>query len=188
MANRFQHSVHDSLNRTRLGFTQHWYGMLTNGFNLEAGNRLNFHSEYGTNDVFNINPSYLINKKLKLFANLSTGYRTPSLYQLFSEYGNRELDPEKAFTVEAGLQIYGNKENWNARAVFFHRDVKDLIFFYFNPVTFQSQYINQDEQKDNGVELELTYNITKKTFVKAFYAYVDGEVTTSTKWKGYQFQ
>ncbi len=177
----------DSLKQNQVGIYAALVWNAANGFNLEAGNRLNFHSEYGTNDVFNINPSYLINKKLKLFANLSTGYRTPSLYQLFSEYGNRELDPEKAFTVEAGLQIYGSKENWNARAVFFHRNVTDLIFFYFNPVTFQSQYINQDEQKDNGVELELTYNITKKTFARAFYAYVNGEVTTKQNGKDTSF-
>ena len=47
---------------------------------------------------------YLINKKVKLFANLSA-YRTPSLYQLFSEYGNKELQPESAITLEGGNTI-----------------------------------------------------------------------------------
>ena len=32
------------------------------GFNLELGNRLNIHSAFGSNYVFNINPSYLANK------------------------------------------------------------------------------------------------------------------------------
>ncbi len=148
------------------------------GFNLELGNRLNFHSEYGSNDVFNINPSYLINKKIKLFANLSSAYRTPSLYQLFSEYGNRDLKPETALTAEAGVQYFAADNKFSGRITAFHRDVKNVIFFYFNPVTFQSQYINQDKQKDHGAELELTALPAKNISLKAFYTFVTGKVTT----------
>ena len=177
----------DSLHQNQVGIYAAFVWNNPNGFNLEAGNRLNFHSEYGRNDVFNINPSLLLNKRVKFFANVSTGYRTPSLYQLFSEYGNRDLQPEQAFTVEGGLQVFGKAEKWNARMVVFNRNVKDLIFFYFNPATFQSQYINQDKQKDNGVELELAYNFNKKISAKAFYAYVDGEITTKVNGKDTSF-
>ena len=150
------------------------------GFNVELGNRLNIHSEYGSHDVFNINPSYLFNRKVKLFANLSTGYRTPSLYQLFSEYGNKDLNPEAAITFEGGLQYFSTNKKFSGRSVFFKRSVKDVILFYYNPNTFQSQYINQDKQKDHGVELEASFTIAKKTTVKAFYTYVTGEINTKT--------
>jgi vitamin B12 transporter len=96
----------DSLNQNQVGLYAALVWNNPNGFNLEVGDRLNFHSEYGVNDVFNINPSLLINKTLKLFANLSTGYRTPSLYQLFSEYGNKNLKPEKSLTIEGGMQVF----------------------------------------------------------------------------------
>ena len=56
--------------------------------------------------------------------------------------------------------------------------MKDLIFFYFNPSTFQSQYINQDKQKDHGAELELSFRPAKNISLKAFYSFVDGEITT----------
>ena len=150
------------------------------GFNVELGNRLNIHSEYGSHDVFNINPSYLFNRKIKLFANLSTGYRTPSLYQLFSEYGNKDLNPEAAITFEGGLQYFSTNKKFSGRSVFFKRSVKDVILFYYNPNTFHSQYINQDKQKDHGVELEASFTIAKKTTVKAFYTYVTGEINTKT--------
>ena len=150
------------------------------GFNLELGNRINIHSEYGSHDVFNINPSYLINRKIKVFANLSSGYRTPSLYQLFSEYGNKNLNPEAAVTFEGGLQYFSADKKFSGRSVFFKRNVKDVIFFYYNPNTFQSQYINQDKQKDHGAELEVIYAFSKNTIVKAFYTYVTGEITTKT--------
>ena len=56
--------------------------------------------------------------------------------------------------------------------------MKDVIFFYFNPSTFQSQYINQDKQKDHGAELELSFKPTKNISLKAFYSFVDGKITT----------
>jgi vitamin B12 transporter len=168
----------DSLKQNQTGLYTALNFTTNRGFNIELGNRLNIHSEYGSQDVFNINPSYLINKQVKLFANLSSGFKTPSLYQLFSEYGNRDLEPEAATTFEGGLQYYSQDNKFTSRAVWFKRDVKDVIFFYYNSSTFSSQYINQDKQKDNGVELEASYTIAKNTTVKAFYTYVTGEITT----------
>jgi vitamin B12 transporter len=155
------------------------------GVNLELGNRLNIHSAYGSNYVFNINPSYLLNlpgrqagNQFKLFANVSSGYRTPSLYQLLSEFGNRDLKPESAFTFEGGVQYFSTNTKFSGRLTGFKRDVKDVIFFYFNPSTFQSQYINQDKQKDHGAEVELSFKPTKNISLKAFYSFVDGKITT----------
>jgi vitamin B12 transporter len=150
------------------------------GFAIELGNRLNIHSGFGSHDVFNINPSYLINKQVKLFVNLSSGYRVPSLYQLFSEYGNGDLKPEAATTFEVGSQYFSTDKKFTGRVVGFSRDVKDVIFFYFNSTTYQSQYINQDKQKDNGAELEVVYAVSKNATIKAFYTYVTGEITTKT--------
>jgi len=167
----------DSLSHTQSAI----YGALTfnspKGFAFEAGNRLNFHSEYGTVNVYNLNPSYLWNERMKLFTNFSTGFRTPSLYQLFSEFGNRELKPEKAITWEGGVQFFSNNKKITGRAVYFIREIKDLIFFYTDFTTFDSWYINQDKQKDHGVELETNYNFSKGDF-RVFYSYVNGEITT----------
>ena len=120
----------------------------------------------------------MLNKKIKLFANVSSGYRTPSLYQLASEYGNKDLKPESALTFEGGVQYFSADNKFSGRITGFKRDVTDVIFFYFNPSTFQSQYINQDKQKDHGAELELSFKPTKNISLKAFYSFVDGKITT----------
>lgn len=168
----------DSLNQDQTGL----YAALNwndgSGFTAEIGGRVNFHSEYGSHAVFNFNPSYLINEKVKVFANLSSAYRTPSLYQLFSEYGNKELKPEAALSAEAGLQYYAATNKFTGRAVAFLRNTRDVIFFFYNPVTFSSQYINQDKQKDHGFELEATYHFTTGITLKGYYTYVTGEITT----------
>lgn len=146
-------------------------------FSVEAGGRINFHSAYGNKTVFSLNPSYLINKKVKIFFNLASAYRTPSLYQLYSEYGNKKLKPEAGVTTEVGVQYFPDSK-WMARATYFNRDINNIIFFFTNPVTFASQYINQDKQKDHGVELELNFIHTSKLSIKGFYTYVTGQITT----------
>ena len=157
------------------------------GFNIEGGGRYNNHSRYGSNFAFNINPSYLFRKQWKVFANLSTGYRTPSLYQLYSIYGNEELEPEESLNIEGGVQFFTKDEKAYIRATYFNREVSDLQVFFFNTTTFQSQYINRDKQKDQGFELDGKINLGDKINIKAFYSYVDGEITTKVGGKDTTF-
>lgn len=170
----------DSAKQNQLGL----YGAFTftskEGLTIEAGGRLNHHSVYGNNGVFNINPSFLINRQLKVFANISTAYKVPTLYQLYSEYKNpyTNLDPEKAITYEGGIQYFSTDNLVNARVAVFKRNVKDAIVFYTNPSTFDSYYINQDKQKDWGFEIEPTINYRDRIKLILSYAYVDGKVTT----------
>lgn len=168
----------DSLSQTQTGLYAALNYNSPAGLNIELGNRLNIHSAYGSYDVFNINPSYLISERIKLFFNFSSGYRTPSLYQLFSEYGNKDLSPESAITTEGGLQYFSHGKKFTGRATIFNRNVNDVIFFYYNPATYQSQYINQDKQRDHGAELEADYRFSKQLRIKAFYTFVTGKITT----------
>jgi vitamin B12 transporter len=147
-------------------------------FNVEGGGRYNRHSVYGGNGAFNFNPSYLINNRVKVFANISSGYKTPSLYQLFSVYGNKALKPESAVSYEAGLQYYTKDRLATVRASYFNRRVNDVIAFFFNPTTFRSNYINQDRQNDYGFEVEGNITVAQKIQLRAFYTYANGNITT----------
>jgi vitamin B12 transporter len=153
-----------------------------NGFTMEAGGRLNNHSAYGNNFAFNVNPSFLLNQKLKLFANFSSGYKVPSLYQLYSFYGNKDLEPEVSTNVEAGLQYFLADKRSAIRAGVFKRNVEDVIAFFYDPATFQSKYINQDKQDDKGFELDAKIYAGKFS-ISALYSYVDGEITTKQNGK-----
>ena len=148
------------------------------GWNIEAGTRINHHSAYGNKLVYNVNPSYLIQQQWKIFANISTAFKTPSLYQLYSEYGNKKLLPESGFTLEGGIQYHNKSNTTDIRVTFFNRKVEDLISFYYNPLTWQSFYINQDKQNDYGGELEVKWNISKQTKLTGYFSYVDGEIST----------
>ena len=147
-----------------------------NGFHTELGGRWNHHSIYGSNFTYSFNPFFLIKSHYKIFANISSAYRAPSLYQLYSQYGNRDLKPEQSVNYEAGFQYYSTRIN--ARVMGFARNISDVLYFYTDPVTYSSKYINADKQKDYGIETEATINFSTSFSASANYTYVDGKIAT----------
>ncbi len=143
-------------------------------FNVEAGVRYNNHSIYGNNVTGSFNPSYNIDENTRVFVNLSSAYRVPSLYQLYSEYGNKNLQPEKSNNYEIGVQSLSNNKQNSLRLVAFKRDIKDVIVFYTDQ-NFNSQYINRDEQHDFGFEIESSITIGKIGQWVSNVTYVDGD-------------
>jgi len=133
------------------------------GLNLNAGARLNVHSEYGNQVVYNVNPSYdFTSIPLKILASYSTAFVTPSLYQLYSEYGNSALTPEKNRTIEAGFETQLLDKRIRLNAVGFYREQNNFIGFYYNPVTFAGNYINIDgTNKAKGVETEIYFALSE---------------------------
>ncbi len=146
-----------------------------NGFNTELGGRWNYHNIFGNNFTYSFNPSYFIKNKFKIFANISSAYRVPSLYQLYSEFGNKKLHPETTTGIEGGMQLLS--KNFTARVVLFYRNSKDVFAFYTDPVTYVSYYINEDKQKDNGAEADVSWH-SDKISASANYTYVHGKIYT----------
>lgn len=129
-----------------------------NGLNLNAGVRLNNHSEYGSHFVYHINPSYNVIKSedlnFKALTSYSTAFIAPSTYQLFSQYGNLDLDPEENATFELGFDSSYKKVSLSS--IFFYRDEKSTIIFVSDPITFVGGYENAtNKQNVKGVETAL---------------------------------
>lgn len=143
------------------------------GFNLNAGARWNSHSAYGNQLVYNVNPSFDFKSlPLKIISSYSTAFVTPSLYQLYSQYGNSKLTPEKNSTAEIGFetQLCNKKLNWNV--VGFYREQTNFIGFYFNPVTYDSNYINIDGlNKAKGIETQLSWTLSNTIKWNSNYTY-----------------
>jgi vitamin B12 transporter len=144
------------------------------GLNINAGARLNNHSAYGNNFVYNFNPSFNFKTSfpLKVLASYSTAFVTPSLYQLYSEFGNSDLTPEKNVTIEAGFETELINKKVKLNAVAFYRDQTNAIDFYFDPVTFDAFYINVNgETKAKGVETSLNIALTSKLQLNGNYTF-----------------
>jgi vitamin B12 transporter len=153
------------------------YASLTgtwNNFSVEVGSRYNKHSRFGDHTTYSVNPVYTFGKQ-KIFANVSSGFKAPSLYQLYGMFGaNPDLKPERSQSFEVGASglILQNKIEW--RAVYFKRTINDVIVYSsaFN--------INLDKQDDHGLEIETTMHAGKRVTVRAWYTFVTGQVTTNT--------
>ncbi|WP_166964817.1 TonB-dependent receptor plug domain-containing protein [Yeosuana marina] len=105
------------------------------GLNLNAGARLNNHSEYGSHLVYSINPSYNIPisaGNIKVLGSYATSFIAPNLSQLFGFFGaNANLDPEENTTVEGGLE-FSNKKGFRVNALYFNRKENKTIVYAAN--------------------------------------------------------
>jgi vitamin B12 transporter len=143
------------------------------GFSTEIGGRYVNHSAYGDNFTYSINPSYRLQNKMKLFLNYASGFKAPTLSQLYGPFGaNENLKPEESTSAEGGVQVMLSDNRLDIRATYFNRKIKNVI-------TFISEYENIDKLDDQGVELETFYRLNKLTLT-GYYAYVEGAMTTPT--------
>ncbi|WP_077924270.1 TonB-dependent siderophore receptor [Spirosoma sp. 209] len=147
------------------------------GLSVELGGRYNRNSLYGNVFTYSINPSYLLADRVKVFINASSGFRAPTLYQLFSPYGNKALRPERSRSTEVGLQLFSKSRNAWVRAVYFDRQIQQAIFFEsLNTAPF-GRYINFDRQHDRGWEFEAQTQLSRLS-VTGNLTLLTGAVTT----------
>ena len=144
------------------------------GLNINAGTRLNVHSNYGNHLVYNVNPSYNFKKvPLKLLASYSTAYITPSLYQLYDGYsGNLALEAEDNSTVEAGFEVKLLKNKLHVNSVAFYREEHNAIQYYEDPITYEASYFNANgKYHGKGIETTIAYAISSKIKVNMNYIF-----------------
>ena len=145
------------------------------GLHINAGARLNLHSVYDNQLVYNINPSYHFRElPLKIITSYSTAYITPSLYQLYSPFENLALTPEENTTAEVGFEATLLNKKITLNAVGFYREESNSIGFFFDPETFASYYVNvEGENRVRGVETTINYTISSKLRVTGNYSFTD---------------
>ncbi|MFP2996520.1 TonB-dependent receptor [Spongiivirga sp. MCCC 1A20706] len=148
------------------------------GLNLNAGARFSNHSEYGSNVIYNLNPSYVFatgEGYTKVFGSYATSFIAPNLSQLFGPFGaNPDLDPETNTTFELGVE-YKASNKFRASAVAFNRKEKDFIdFVVVDFTTFAGEFQNvTDDFETQGIEVELDYQPTEALNITANYTFTE---------------
>lgn len=111
---------------------------------LSSAVRLDNHETFGETFTYNISPVvHLFQKATRLRGALGTGFRAPSLSQLFSPYGSTELEPEESLSWEVGADHTFYDGNATVGLTYYRQDVDQLITF--DPATFIFQNINEVE-------------------------------------------
>ena len=130
------------------------------GLNINAGARLNKHNVYGNHTTYNFNPSFSFKKiPLRLISSYGTAYITPSLYQLYSPYGNLKLKPEENTTIEVGFETILLNKKITLNTVGFYREEENSYDFFTDFTTYESKYINNSNVViAKGMETTLIIN------------------------------
>ncbi|SOE20348.1 vitamin B12 transporter [Spirosomataceae bacterium TFI 002] len=129
------------------------------GFGVEAGFRANHHSTYDWNSSYTLSTFYKISPSIKALAVWASSFKNPSLYQLFSPYGNTDLTPEKSNNLDLGLEWRSVDQQRFVQLAYFNRNIKNGIVFQGLDSAPYGIYMNQDEQKDQGVELDVVQKV-----------------------------
>lgn len=110
-----------------------FYGQLSaqpvEGLTLTGGIRNDDHNRYGSKTLFSAGGVWVLPTGTVVRASYGEGFKAPTLYQLFSEYGNAVLRPERADGWEAGAEqrLFDGKLSFGA--TWFERTTKDQIIF-----------------------------------------------------------
>ena len=143
------------------------------GFHLNAGTRLNIHSEYNQNVVFNVNPSYnfrFLDSDAKIFASYSTAFVTPTLSEIFTKLPSIDaLLPEEDVTIEGGFELIFSKK-LVLNATYFHREETNKIGY--DPISYQTMN-DFGTFSAKGVETEITFKASDKMQLSANYTFID---------------
>jgi len=158
---------------------------------------LDHDADFETDKTFDIaswriGGNYALNESTDIYGNVSTGFRAPSVTQLFAgdidpdggTASNPNLTPEEARNFEIGLRrtfpIMGI--NWDLDAALFRIDRKDYIMSSAGQYGKTQddellQYENIGGMRSRGLELTLRSDPSRKFWVNVGYSYLDAFYT-----------
>ncbi len=136
------------------------------GLNFGAGIRHDDHSGFGNATTLSADASYSPNggaTRVKLA--YGEGFKAPSLYQLFGDFGDPTLSPEKAKGFDVGIvqTLLGGRVELGA--TWFTRKVRDQIDFDLGTFT----YKNLASVRARGFEIEATLRPLDELTIDANY-------------------
>jgi vitamin B12 transporter len=156
---------------------------ILSGLALTAGARYDHHDVYGGHATGQIAAAWALDeRKTILRASFGQGFKAPSLYQLYSNYGNQALQPEEANSWDAGIERHALDERLVVSATYFQRDSHDLINFFSCPAPSplcttepQGFYANIARALARGVELQGAFNLSERLNLAANYTLTNAQ-------------
>ena len=143
---------------------------------ITLGVRFDNHSLFDSATTYRVSTAYLFTTGTKVKATYGTGFRAPSLYQLYApatawgSIGNEDLSPEKSTGWDTGIEQYLFKDCLKMGVTYFHNDFKDMIEF-----DWLQGYVNTARAKTNGVEIFASVLPWTNLTIRGNYTYTKTE-------------
>lgn len=133
---------------------------------LVGGVRYEDNENFGGNTTWRIAPSYKMENTTLKFS-YATGFRAPSLYELYSKYGNENLKEETSAGWDAGFE-HTIKSNIKIGSTYFRTDYDDRIEFDLSSWVYDQQ---EGKTKTQGVESFLEWSPSDLLFFMLNHTY-----------------
>ena len=143
---------------------------------FQANIRYDDNSQFDNETTYSIGYGFRILPSLRVGTSFATGYRAPSLNDLYVESSfyvpNENLDVEKSDNLEAFIE--SNTAIQTTRLTGFRSDVDGLINNAFDPATNKFKAVNISEAKLSGYSLTSDWQLNNVLF-GGHYTYTDAE-------------
>jgi vitamin B12 transporter len=158
-------------------------GIEFGGLSGHFGLRHDDHARFGGATSVGADISYEIAPDLRVKASVGEGFKAPSLFQLFSDFGNQALVPEKSTSFDLGLAYRDRNAPFYGGITLFRRDSEDLIQFVScfgvtggictnRPF---GTYDNVAAARAQGIEIEGGVTLSDALRVRAVYNLIDSQ-------------
>jgi len=146
-------------------------------FFVTLGARFDHHSQSGSAATYRLAPAYFFSKTgTKLKATIGTGFKSPSLYQLYGPgtawgpIGNENLEPEKSIGWDLGIEQQILQGKLLLGATYFYNSYRNLISF-----DFLHGYINIGKAESKGAEISVEARLTNEFVFNASYTKLEAK-------------
>ncbi|MBN2242778.1 MAG: TonB-dependent receptor [Acidobacteria bacterium] len=141
-----------------------------------VGVRFDDHERFGTETTYRFATAYLVDRTgTKIKASYGTGFKAPTLIQLYSFWGNEGLDPEESTGWDFGVEqtLFENKAS--AGVSYFYNEIENLIDFA------GWSYSNVGRAAIKGVELFGSARPAEPLEIRFGYTYTNAKDTASSE-------
>jgi vitamin B12 transporter len=136
---------------------------------LTGGVRHDDHDQYGGETTFGANAALALGTGTTLRASYGEGFKAPTLFQLYSDFGFRDLQPERARNFDAGVEQAFLDDRARVSVTYFNRRTRNQIDFDLGTFT----YRNIARTAADGVEFALALKPVDSVTFSANYTYTD---------------
>lgn len=145
------------------------------GLSVTLGARHDDHETAGGENTYKAALAYFFDPTgTKIRGSYGTGFHAPSLYQLYSAFGDRNLKPEESKGYDIGLEQELLNRKVLISITYFETDIEDLIDW--NWVTWK--YYNVGKAETKGWETAVSYKPLDWLSVDLNYTYTDAKDRT----------
>ena len=137
---------------------------------IDGSFRSNHHDLFGLSSTYRVAASYIISDSgFRLHSSYGTGYRAPTLDELFGSYGSINVKEEYSRSRDIGIEYSSLKKNFVTDLTFFSTQIDNLIGYGPAP---GYKYKNIGSAQNNGIEVFMKYIPNNNITINSHYNFL----------------